>query len=288
MSVTSKAETINITFSPVTLHEKGLPSNKSWSVKFLNGGTVTDSYGTTSLTFPMLEGTYSYTGIAPNANYTASSGSLTILNNSSAVITFTLNTYSVTFTEGLLPQGMSWTVTLGSYSNTSSQPVISLKVANGSYDYMITATGYTATPSSGQITVSGKSVNVSTTFSLTPLEPIVPAYTITIGFGTSYQNFKPVATFTFTHPVESISIQPYYYLSVSPSDHLMFEINQSAPLHYFAFNLSGNTGAFSGIGYNGFSDIGYIIGGTGALIALVFSMPWLSVYRENNKWRKER
>ena len=288
VSVTSKAETINITFSPVTLYQKGLPSNKSWSVKFLNGGTVTDSYGTTSLTFPMLEGTYSYTGIAPNANYTASSGSLTISNNSSAVITFTLNTYSVTFTEGLLPQGMSWTVTLGSYSNTSSQPVISLKVANGSYDYMITAAGYTATPSSGQITVSGKSVNVSTTFSLTPLEPIVPAYTITIGFGTSYQNFKPVATFTFTHPVESISIQPYYYLSVSPSDHLMFEINQSAPLHYFAFNLSGNTGAFSGIGYNGFSDIGYIIGGTGVLIALVFSMPWLSVYRENNKWRKKQ
>ena len=68
----------------------------------------------------------------------------------------------------------------------------------------------------------------------------------------------------------------------------MFEINQSAPLHYFSFNLSGNTGAFSGIGYNGFSDIGYVIGGTGTLIALVFSMPWLSVYRENNKWRKER
>ena len=289
LTVTSSTKTVNLTFSPLTLHEIGLSSNKTWSVKFLNGGVITDTFGTTSISFPLLDGAYSYYGISPNQNYSASSGDLIVSgNNSSAVITYSLLTYNVTFTEGLLPQGMSWTVTLGSFSNTSTQPTITFKVGNGTYTYLITANGYTATPSTGQITISGKSVNVSTIFSLTPLEPIVPAYTVTIGFGTSYQNFKPVATFTFIHPENLISIQPYYYLSVSPSEHLMFEINQSAPLHYFSFNLSGNTGAFSGIGYNGFSDIGYVIGGTGTLIALVFSMPWLSVYRENNKWRKER
>lgn len=288
LTVSSKAETINLTFNSATLQEKGLPSNMSWGVKFINGGTVTDSFGTTSLTLPMLDGTYSYTGIAPSANYTPSSGSLTISSNNSVVITFTLNTYSVTFTEGLLPQGMSWTVALGPYSNSSTQSVISFIVANGSYDYTITANGYTATSSTGQIIVSGKSVNVSTIFSLTPSEPIVPAYTVTIGFGTSYQNFKPVATFTFTHPINLISIKPYYYLDVNPSYHLMFEVNQSASVHYFAFNLSGNTGAFSGIGYNGFSDLGYIIGGTGIIISLFLSAPWISIYRADEKWKKTK
>ncbi len=287
ITVGNKSLTADLAFNTVTLEQKGLPVNSTWAVE-IDGQTISLASGQPSISFPMLGGTYSYYGIAPNQNYTASSGSLTVSNNSTALVTFALNTYSISFTEGLLPQGMSWTVTLGSFSNTSTQPTITFKVGNGTYNYLITANGYTATPSSGQITISGKSVNVSTVFSPTPLEPIVPAYTVTIGFGTSYQNFKPVATFTFIHPENLISIQPYYYLSVSPSEHLMFEINQSAPLHYFSFNLSGNIGAFSGIGYNGFSDIGYVIGGTGTLIALVFSMPWLSVYRENNKWRKER
>ena len=288
LNVGSKAETVNLTFNSATLQENGLLSNMSWGVKFINGGTVTDSFGTTSLTLPLLDGTYRYTGIAPSANYTPSSGSFTISSNNSVVITFTLNTYSVTFTEGLLPQGMSWTVALGPYSNSSTQPAISFMVANGSYDYTITANDYTATPSTGQIIVSGKSVNVSTIFSLTPPEPIVPAYTVTIGFGTSYQNFKPVATFTFTHPINLISIKPYYYLDVNPSYRLMFEVNQSASVHYFAFNLSGNTGAFSGIGYNGFSDLGYIIGGTGIIIALFLSAPWISIYRADEKWKKTK
>lgn len=288
LTVSNRAQTVNLTFSSITLHEKGLPSSKTWEVKFVNGGTVNDTFGTTSLSFPFLYGTYSYYGIAPNKNYTASSGTFTVSNNTSAVITYSLLTYAVTFTEGLLPQGMSWTVTLGTYSNTSTQPVISIMAPNGTYDYTIIANGYTATPASGQITISGKSVNISTVFSLTPPQPSVPAYTITIGFGTSYQNFKPVATFTFTYPENTINILPIDYLTVNPSYHLIFEINQSAPLHYFHFNLSGNTGAFAGIGYNGFSELGYIVGGTGIIIALVFSSPWISIYRADEKWKKAK
>ena len=287
ITVGNKSLTVDLAFNTVTLEQKGLPVNSTWIVEF-DGQAISFASGRTSISFPLLGGTYSYYGIAPNQNYSASSGSLTVSNNSTALVVFTLNTYSVTFSEGLLPQGMSWTVTLGSYSNTSTQSSITFKVGNGTYNYLITANGYTATPSSGQITISGQSVNVSTIFSLTPLVPIVPSYTVTIGFGTSYQNFKPVATFTFIHAENIITIQPYYYLAVNPSYHLIFEINQSAPLHYFSFNLSGNTGAFSGIGYNGFSDLGYILGGTGIIIALALSAPWISIYRADEKWQKKK
>ena len=70
-----------------------------------------------------------------------------------------VSTYTVTFTETDLTAGASWSVTLNTVtqSSTGSSIVYSL-VTNGTYNFSVTAAGYTATPSGGTISVSGADV----------------------------------------------------------------------------------------------------------------------------------
>ncbi|MEM3325620.1 MAG: S53 family peptidase, partial [Thermoplasmata archaeon] len=67
----------------------------------------------------------------------------------------TPTTYTVTFTESGLPSGTSWSVTFNSNTKSSTTNTISFTgIANGTYSYSVGAvSGYTASPSSGTITV---------------------------------------------------------------------------------------------------------------------------------------
>jgi hypothetical protein len=70
--------------------------------------------------------------------------------------------YNVTFTESGLPSssvgtvaGVSWSVTLGGSSQSSSTNTIVFSEPNGTYSYSASAVGYTPLPASGSITVHG-------------------------------------------------------------------------------------------------------------------------------------
>ena len=78
----------------------------------------------------------------------------------------TPTTYTVTFTESGLPSGTSWSVTFNSNTKSSTTNTISFTgIANGTYSYSVGAvSGYTASPSSGTITVNGANVNQAITF----------------------------------------------------------------------------------------------------------------------------
>jgi ferredoxin-type protein NapH len=81
-------------------------------------------------------------------------------------------TYSVTFTESGLPSGTSWTVILNSVYLSSYSNSITFSVPNGVYAFNITEVGgwptvYTASPSSGSVTVKGENINVQIIFTLT-------------------------------------------------------------------------------------------------------------------------
>lgn len=172
-------KTITFTALPtytVTFSESGLASGTMWYV-FLNG-----SYGystaPTSIIFHVPNGKYPY--IVGAAGYTASpsSGNVTVSSAPASVsITFTVVvTYAVTFTETGLASGVIWSATVGVSFNSSTAPgSINISVPNGVYPFTASATGYTASPASGNVTVASAAVMEHITFTAIPP---VPTYTV--------------------------------------------------------------------------------------------------------------
>jgi len=161
-----------VTYS-VKFSESGLKSGLTWKVK-VNGVTksLTTSSGTNTLTWTGLaNGTYSYS-ITDNSGWhqttLAYSGSLTV--NGATVtepkLVYSQVTYSVTFTESGLPSGTTWSVKLNGVTKSSTGPSIVFTEPNGTFSYTVGhVAGYTASPSSGSVTVSGASAAVSVQYS---------------------------------------------------------------------------------------------------------------------------
>ncbi len=74
--------------------------------------------------------------------------------------------YSVTFSEAGLTKGTPWSVTLAGSTRSSSSSTVQFTKGNGSYAFSVGGvSGYTASPSSGTVTVNGASVTQSVAFS---------------------------------------------------------------------------------------------------------------------------
>ncbi len=151
---------------PLTFQETGIVGGAQWGVTVAGSAKTTTS---TSLTFQLLNGTYSYT-VSPPAGYTVvpSSGSVTISGAPATIdLTFTQSsppTYNVTFSQPTghtLPSGTTWSVTLNGTTHSSSSTSIKFSaLPNGNYPFAVGAIpGFTASPSSGTISVSGADVN---------------------------------------------------------------------------------------------------------------------------------
>jgi YVTN family beta-propeller protein len=155
--------------------ETGLPSGTSWGVT-VNGSLVTSTTGTVH--FTVTNGTYLY-AVPAVPGYTASpnSGNAKVSGGSvTKAITFTpalTGRYSVTFNETGLPAGTSWSVVFnGSTSSSATSSIVINNVVNntGGYAYTVSSiTGYTASPTSGSIPVTGG--NAYRTITFTPAAP---------------------------------------------------------------------------------------------------------------------
>jgi len=74
--------------------------------------------------------------------------------------------YVVTFTESGLQTGTSWSISLNGTSQSSTTSSISFQEPNGTYSFTVgSIAGYSASPPSGSLTVSGSSVNETIVFS---------------------------------------------------------------------------------------------------------------------------
>ena len=164
--------TTHTTTYAVTFAESGLPSGTSWTVT-LNGSTVT-SVGST-VGFTEANGSYGFS-LGGVAGFTAipASGTATVAGAPVTIpIAFSPVLYSVTFTESGLATGSSWSVTLNGVLRSATTASIGFSEANGSYAFSIgTVAGYTATPSSGTVTVAGAPVSQPVAFA-------AGAYTVT-------------------------------------------------------------------------------------------------------------
>ena len=97
-------------------------------------------------------------------------------------------TYTVSFIESGLPFGTNWSVTLSGDTESSTATAIGYSETNGTYSYSIgSVMGYTASPLSGNLAVSGNSVTESITFSLVNLTTYAVTFTESgLTLGTSW------------------------------------------------------------------------------------------------------
>ncbi len=116
------------------------------------------------------------------ATYDAANGYVYVSNfgsNDVSVIgTLPAAQYSVTFTQSGLSSGVTWSVTLNGSTRSSAGSSIGFSEPNGTYGFTVGAvTGYTISPASGAVTVSGAPVSSTVTF----IPTAVATYAVTFG-----------------------------------------------------------------------------------------------------------
>ena len=294
--VSGKSVTQAITFVPtgsgrysVTFLETGLPAGTAWSVTF--NGTTQSSTATSVVFTNYLNNTYTYSvGALTGYTATPASGSMTISGDSKSVsITFTPSTsatYAVTFTESGLPSGTSWSVTVGTTTHISTGSTIAFTEVNGTYSYTVGAVaGYTATPSSGSVTVNGvaKAVSIAfakasagTTYAVTFSESGLPSGTnwwVTLD-GSTMSFTTATITFQEANGSYSFTIGTVNGYTGSPSSG-MIKVNGapvSQPITLTSSTSPGNgnqTTGFLGLpGYEGY----VLIGTLGVLVVIAVAL----------------
>lgn len=165
---------MTIKFYPVlyreTFSEVGMPADY-WYVNITNssGKTFLASSNSTNITLDLMNGTYTYrVGTTNRIYYNSSTETVVLSGGKPSTITVEFNTYliPVVFNETGLPDGMSWSVTLGTKTITSSNTSIVFYVCNSTLSFNISKlTGFDATPSFGSVTVNGNEITESITFS---------------------------------------------------------------------------------------------------------------------------
>jgi hypothetical protein len=150
----------------ITFYEYGLPNGTKWYVNLSNNQTFSTTQ--TNLTFKEKNGTYSYSIFTLDkdfAPYPSDGKFLVSGKNINVTIKFNLVTYRVTFIQEGLPSGTLWSVTLNGNNENSTTDTITFRVTNGTFLFNISQiNGFTASPSSGSITVNGENVTQLITF----------------------------------------------------------------------------------------------------------------------------
>ena len=97
-------------------------------------------------------------------------------------------TYNVTFTETGLSSGTSWSVTLGGSTKSATTSSIVFSEKNGTYSFTIGAvSGYSASPASGSVVVTGAAVTKAITFTSSAAATYTVTFTETgLPSGTSW------------------------------------------------------------------------------------------------------
>ncbi len=110
-------------------------------------------------------GNYTVTATATNS-YGANSTSFT------EKVLSTVSKYAITFNETGLPLGTSWSVTFNGTTEISASDTITFTVPNGTYSYTVSpVSGYSVSPSSGSISVTGSNVSKAVTYTAMSIPP---------------------------------------------------------------------------------------------------------------------
>ncbi|MFI5414540.1 MAG: hypothetical protein ACHQ16_02600 [Candidatus Lutacidiplasmatales archaeon] len=143
----------------LTFTATGLPHGGNWSVAL--GAFPRVSTNGTSLVFLEPNGSYPYTvaTVAPGFHPSASRGNATVLGGPTNVtVVFAANAsalYALRFRDSGLPANVAWTIRIANESNSTFGPSLQFLLANGTYEFLANATGYTPTPAQGPVQING-------------------------------------------------------------------------------------------------------------------------------------
>lgn len=192
------------------------------------GGVSTIQTATgVSIQFSEPNGTYFYSiGSINGYGVEPQSGSL-VVNGSSLTQSVAFSAvagYEVTFSQTGLRAGVTWSVTLGPRTQTSTSSTVTFTEINGSYSYKISnVSGYFVSPTSGVVTVSGSSITKTITFSelfsvnfnVSNL-PVGAIWTVTL-HGTGISSNRSTITFMEVNGTYSFSVNSTANFTISPS-----------------------------------------------------------------------
>ncbi len=165
-----------------TIHETGLPNGTKWHLVVkpcasCEATPVTEKSASasgpgSSLTVSLFNGTYAWS-VSKIPGYAMFFGNATGWDRVLTVngvdqtlnVTFLPEVYNVTFTEGGLPAGTNWSVTIGGAAHYSTSSSMTVLLANGTYKYTIGAVaGYTGVGSPTTVKVHAKPTGVTVVF----------------------------------------------------------------------------------------------------------------------------
>ncbi len=180
-NVTGFPRTLYVVFPEaysVVFTETGLPTGTTWYVSVYNStiGYSSNSSSTSTITFNLYNGSYTYTVTTSLSGWkpSSSSGSFNVPGSPVNVptITFSTTDHTVQFKESGLLTGTSWYVIFNATEETSNSNNITFYVPNGSYSYTLQTpvpgspgTRYVVSPSYGTVTVSGSNVSENVSYS---------------------------------------------------------------------------------------------------------------------------
>ena len=155
----------------LTVTATGLPSGAEWSVEVTNAETSNSTEGNTSslVVYSLLPGSYLWyvETSAPGYLSIPGIGSVSIARNTTLTVPF-VGEYTLTVTESGLPSGTTWSFVYQTTdyfgfasTNAASNPITN--VPGLTFNWSASAVGYVATPTGGQVTVSGDT-SLSVTF----------------------------------------------------------------------------------------------------------------------------
>jgi len=204
----------------LTFTETGLPAGTAWTLTI---GGFSNTSTATSNAFTAPNGTYNWT-VKTIGGYTTTtwSGSAVVNGTATSVtIKFVQFTYPVTFFEGGLPTGTSWSVTARGQTVTSTSYFLTIDLPNGTASFKVgTVTGFIATPASGTVTVTAGPATqviifgtVPTLYSVTFTETGLP----TGGSWTVYLNGQSSGSSTGATVTFSVVNGTYTFTVVPPS-----------------------------------------------------------------------
>lgn len=283
----------------INFTEKGLPVIGTvvglnivprWGISLTCGGSSSGGSGEgTSFVFAAVNGTCTF-AVRPPTGYAVAPASGT-LNVAGASLTTTLvfsSLYNVTLTEVGLPTGASWTVILAGQTMSSTGSTLAFTEPNGTYNYTVTSlTGYTATPSSGSLTILGRAVSQTVIFTRSSTRA---TYTVTftesgLPSGTNWSvtlngsiRGSTTSTITFMEPNGT-----YAWNVTAPSGYTASK--SSGSVSVTGENVDGASLMFTKVMHSGFlglsGDTGYIL--LGVSMAAVIAALALVLVRGRGK-----
>lgn len=265
--------TVPVTFEPLhtfTWMAHNLPANTWWTIVIQN---ATESYtGTTtggSLTFYGFTGSYTWTAVANGFVASPATGSTTLAANATQNITFAAPA-TLTFTESGLASGAGWTVWLTqngvTTAESSTTSTIQFAAVDGTYNYTVSAPGYTPSGSTGTGTLP---TNNAVTVSFTAVPGTLSIAVATAG-STTWVNGATVTT-----PYSQTLAPGTYSVEVQKSGYETYYNNvtvTSGKTASLAVTLTANPSSPSGSSSssNGISTEAWILIAVLAVLALAF------------------